>query len=108
MPMVAFADMSSTDSKVNPQNRHINAAKEKPSDTAITTNVKASFLKQKLFGDAAVSAFTISVETTNGVVHLTGTADNQAQVDRAVKLSKAVDGVKSVVPEVQIKSGGTD
>jgi len=74
-----------------------------PSDSSLTANVKSAFVKEKLFGDADVSAFTISVETNDGVVHLTGTADNQVQADNAVKLAKAVAGVKSVVSDVTIK-----
>ncbi|MGE3318227.1 MAG: BON domain-containing protein [Candidatus Berkiella sp.] len=79
------------------------AKTEAPSDTSITANVKSAFLKEKLFGDADVSAFTISVETKDGVVHLTGTADNQTQSENAVKLAKGVEGVKDVMNDVKIK-----
>ncbi|MCS5711605.1 BON domain-containing protein [Candidatus Berkiella aquae] len=77
---------------------------EQRSDTAITADVKSKFLKEKLFGDAAISAVSISVETQNGIVHLTGTADNQQQIDNAIKLSEGVAGVRKVVNDVRIKA----
>jgi len=75
-----------------------------PTDPSITAGVKSAFVKEKLFGDATVSAFSISVETIDGVVHLTGTADNQTQIDNAITLSKSVDGVKQVVSTVKVKN----
>lgn len=73
------------------------------SDTAITADVKAKFVKEKLFGDVDISAMSISVETDKGVVHLTGTADNKTQIKNAEKLAKSVEGVKKVVNEVKVK-----
>lgn len=74
-----------------------------PTDTSITTDIKERFLKEKVFGDADIAAFTIHVETKDGVVFLTGTADNTAQADNAMAIVKAVPGVKSVNSQVQIK-----
>lgn len=73
------------------------------SDSGITAKIKSKFISEKLFGPADVSAVTIEVETNNGVVHLTGTADNQNQIDNAVKLSNSVTGVTKVVNDVAIK-----
>lgn len=73
------------------------------SDSGITAKIKSKFISEKLFGPADVSAVTIEVETTNGVVHLTGTADNQTQIDNAVKLSSSVAGVTKVVNDVTVK-----
>lgn len=60
-------------------------------DTAITSEVKA-----KLLADDIVPSRKVKVETTEGVVQLSGTVDSQAQSDRAESIAKAVDGVKSV------------
>lgn len=79
---------------------------ETRSDTGITTSVKGQFVQEKLFGDADISAMSISVETTDGVVHLSGTADNQEQIDNAVKIAEGVEGVKKVVNEVKIEAKG--
>lgn len=60
-------------------------------DTAITSEVKA-----KLLADDIVPSRKVKVETTDGVVQLSGTVESQAQSDRAESIAKAVDGVKSV------------
>ncbi|MDM2755924.1 molecular chaperone OsmY [Citrobacter sp. Cpo221] len=60
-------------------------------DTAITSEVKA-----KLLADGIVPSRKVKVETTDGVVQLSGTVDSQAQSDRAESIAKAIDGVKSV------------
>ena len=60
-------------------------------DTAITSEVKA-----KLLADDIVPSRKVKVETTAGVVQLSGTVDSQAQSDRAESIAKAIDGVKSV------------
>ncbi|MDE9617469.1 molecular chaperone OsmY [Citrobacter portucalensis] len=60
-------------------------------DTAITSEVKA-----KLLADDIVPSRKVKVETTDGVVQLSGTVDSQAQSDRVESIAKAIDGVKSV------------
>lgn len=60
-------------------------------DTAITSEVKA-----KLLADDIVPSRKVKVETTDGVVQLSGSVDSQAQSDRAESIAKAIDGAKSV------------
>jgi len=60
-------------------------------DTAITTKVKANLL-----ADPMVSAFAISVETSRGVVNLTGIVNSTAERDRAIQIAQDVGGVKRV------------
>ena len=60
-------------------------------DTAITSEVKA-----KLLADDIVPSRKVKVETTDGVVQLSGTVESQAQSDRAESIAKAIDGVKRV------------
>ncbi len=74
------------------------------SDAGITAKVKQAFLKEKLFGSADVTAMSIHVETKNGMVSLTGTAENQNQIDNAIRLATDVKGVQSVSSEVKIKA----
>jgi hyperosmotically inducible protein len=71
-------------------------------DTAITAKVKGIFVREKLFGDEDVSPMTLSVETKNGVVYLTGSAESKHQVSRAVALAKTIKGVKAVRANVNI------
>jgi hyperosmotically inducible protein len=61
-------------------------------DAAITTAVKA-----KLLADPVVGGLKIDVDTRNGVVYLTGdNMNSQAEIDKAIMVTKTVDGVKSV------------
>ncbi len=77
-------------------------SKQPLSDTFITAKVKGEFLREKLFGDKDISAWTINVETNNGVVYLTGTSESKTQVENAIKLAKAVSGVKEVKFRVKV------
>ncbi|MEN1944371.1 BON domain-containing protein [Luteimonas sp. MJ293] len=61
------------------------------SDTWITTKVKSSLL-----ADSEVAGLDVEVETVNGVVHLRGDVDSQAQIDRAVEIARDIDGVTNV------------
>lgn len=78
---------------------HVRDAKEgSVKDTATTSEIKA-----KLLADDIVPSRHVKVETTDGVVQLSGTVDSQAQSDRAESIAKAVDGVKSVKNDLKTK-----
>lgn len=66
-------------------------------DAATTTSVKA-----KLLADDIVPSRMVKVETTDGVVQLSGSVKDQAQSDRAESVAKTVDGVKSVKNDLKI------
>lgn len=72
-------------------------------DTVITAKIKGLFLKEKIFGNKPIAAATIRVETQNGRVVLTGTADNRKQIQQATRIARSVKGVKSVVAHVEVK-----
>lgn len=67
-------------------------------DTVVTTKVKSALL-----GDKAMKSFDVAVVTRKGEVQLSGFANDQNQIDRAVQLAKAVDGVASVKNEMSVK-----
>ena len=69
-----------------------------PDDSVITAKVKSA-----LVADRNVNGFDISVETRQGEVRLGGSADNQEQIDRAVRIARQVDGVRGVDNRVRIK-----
>jgi hyperosmotically inducible periplasmic protein len=71
---------------------------EKIDDTVITTKVKTA-----LMADDTVKGMDISVNTTMGEVQLTGVVDNQMQIDKAVEVAKAVEGVQRVQNGMTIK-----
>ena len=88
--MVSLAGCASTQ-------KHSSAA-EYIDDAVITTKVKAA-----LFGDPDLSAAEINVETYNGEVQLSGFVSTKAQIAEAVRVTKTVDGVRSVKNSLQFK-----
>jgi hyperosmotically inducible protein len=73
-------------------------AKTAIDDTIITTKVKTALL-----ADSDIKGLAIDVETSGGVVTLTGAATNQTQIDRAGKLASDVKGVSAVDNKLTIK-----
>ncbi len=67
-------------------------------DGVITTKVKSALL-----ADPDVKSFDINVETRKGKVQLSGFANNQAQIDRAIEIARTVDGVTSVENKMSVK-----
>jgi hyperosmotically inducible protein len=71
-------------------------------DSYITAKVKGSFVREKLFGDKSVDVSGVSVETKDGVVYLSGTADTEAQINTAISLAKKIKGVTDVQSTVVV------
>ncbi len=69
-------------------------------DTVVTTKVKAALL-----GDDDVKGLDITVETRKGKVMLSGFVDGQAQIDRAISVTRAVEGVKETENNMTVKEG---
>ncbi|MFZ1683840.1 MAG: BON domain-containing protein [Candidatus Zixiibacteriota bacterium] len=68
-------------------------------DASITTQVRMSLLFHH-----GTDAFDTKVTTNDGVVTLTGTARNQAEIDLATKRSNDVQGVRSVINKMTIEA----
>jgi osmotically-inducible protein OsmY len=68
-------------------------------DAAITTKVKAAFVKDEL-----VSALDVKVATFKGRVQLSGFADSPTAIRRADSIARTVPGVKSVDNDLRVKS----
>lgn len=67
-------------------------------DTAITTSVKARFYENK-----SVAGSSISVETLNGTVMLSGFAKDDSERSTAESLARGVNGVQSVKNEIAVR-----
>ncbi len=67
-------------------------------DTGITTLVKARFVENK-----QVDAASISVETLNGTVMLSGFAKSANEKSTAETIARGVSGVKSVKNQIVIR-----
>ncbi len=79
------------------------AASKPLTDDAIVDQVRL-----KLSGDAVAKGGGFTVDCKNGVVTLTGSAENNQQRDRATLVAKKVKGVKQVINNLTIgdrKSG---
>ena len=67
-------------------------------DGALTSKIKA-----KMALDDTVRALQIDVDTSNGVVTLTGSIRSEAERQRALALARETDGVTQVVDRLAIK-----
>ncbi|BAT42122.1 molecular chaperone OsmY [Escherichia albertii] len=94
----SVAGVVSVSDKLHVRDSKESSVKGYAGDTAITSEIKA-----KLLADDTVPSRHVNVETTDGVVQLSGTVDSQAQSDRAESIAKAVDGVKSVKNDLKTK-----
>ena len=67
-------------------------------DTTITTQIKSQFLDNK-----DVAGTSISVETLNGVVLLSGFAKSATEKSTSESIARKVNGVKSVRNEIIVQ-----
>ena len=67
-------------------------------DSVVTTKVKAA-----IFQEDTLKSAEINVETFKGVVQLSGFVNSQADIDKAVQLTRNVAGVTSVKNDMRVK-----
>ena len=67
-------------------------------DSVITTKVKAA-----IFNEPGLKSSEVKVQTFKGVVQLSGFVSSRADIKDAVRVAMAVDGVKSVSDQMQLK-----
>jgi hyperosmotically inducible protein len=66
-------------------------------NTRITADINAKLVK-----DPVLSAVAINVDTSQGVVTLSGTVPSYSQISNAIQLALETDGVQKVVSELQV------
>ena len=69
-------------------------------DTMITAKVKSALL-----ADPDIKSLDLQVETRKGTAQLSGFVNSQAQIDRAMTVTRAVEGVKNVENKLSVKDG---
>ena len=74
------------------------AVSDAASDTRITATIKA-----RLAADPDLSAFSVSVSTTDGKVTLSGKVKSPELVGKAVALALETDGAREVVSTLQVE-----
>jgi osmotically-inducible protein OsmY len=74
------------------------AISDATADARVTAAVKGKFLKEP-----GLSSLSISVDTTDGLVTLSGTARSSEEINKAVRLALDTEGVHKVVSTLQVK-----
>jgi BON domain len=74
----------------------------KPDDSKITREIQTRFSQ-----DSGLSSKRLSVQSTNGVVTISGNVDNDAQRDAAGRQAASIAGVKTVVNNLQVASAAS-
>jgi hypothetical protein len=74
------------------------AISDATADARTTAAIKGKFLKEP-----GLSSLTISVDTTDGLVTLSGTARTHEEVTKAVRLALETEGVRKVVSTLQVR-----
>lgn len=67
-------------------------------NSVITAKVKTA-----IFKEPSLKSAEINVETFKGVVQLSGFVSSQADINKAVEIAGAVEGVKSVKNDMRLK-----
>ena len=67
-------------------------------DTVITTKVKAA-----VFNEPTLKSAEINVETFKGIVQLSGFVSSQADINKAVAITRTIKGVTSVTNSMKLK-----
>lgn len=67
----------------------------------VTTAIKAKFV-----AEPGLSAFSINVDTTDGLVTLSGKVSSHDQIAKAVKLALETEGVNKVISTLQVPAVG--
>lgn len=90
--------VASVSDKLHVKDASSQSVKSYAGDAATTSTLKA-----KLLTDDIVPSRNVKVETTDGVVQLSGEVKTQAQAERAESIAKSIDGVKSVKNDLTVK-----
>ena len=67
-------------------------------DSVITTKVKAA-----IFNEPTLKSAEINVETFKGVVQLSGFINSNADISKAIQVTRGVNGVESVKNDMRLK-----
>jgi osmotically-inducible protein OsmY len=73
-------------------------ASSETADGDVTSNVKTALMR-----DTGFKGADIAVVTLKGDVRLTGVLDNQSQIDSAIKIARATEGVHSIHDELTVR-----
>ena len=75
--------------------------------TEIDDSVVSAQVKSALLADPDIKGFDFKIATRKGEVQLSGFVDNQSQIERALVVTQAVQGVKSIDNKVGLKGAAS-
>lgn len=75
-----------------------NAIADATADARVTTAIKG-----KLMADRGLSSLKISVNTTDGIVTLSGTVPSDEDISKVMLVAMETDGVQEVISTIQVK-----
>lgn len=78
-------------------------AKHEGTGEYIDDSVITGKVKTEIFNDDSLKSSEINVETFKGVVQLSGFVNSQADINRAVEVSRRVKGVTGVRNDMRVK-----
>lgn len=100
---VQIAESTKNVKDVDTSNLVVAGSNQPLTDTYITAKVKGIFIRNNLMANTSnVPVTSISVETQQGVVYLSGTVKRHSQINKAVKLAKSVDGVTNIIQTLKV------
>jgi hyperosmotically inducible periplasmic protein len=91
-----------SDRKVDDAQKKAGETADKVGDAAANAAL-TSVVKTKFLADTTVSGLNIDVDSNKGVVTLSGNVRSAAEKQRAVKIARETEGVKSVVDRLKIQ-----
>ena len=101
---IILAENTQGVNNINATNLKVKSSDQPLADTAITAKIKGLLIKNQIINDENnANPWLIHVETKNGVVFISGKAENQHQIEQIIKTAKLVDGVKSVKSNLKLK-----
>jgi hyperosmotically inducible protein len=100
---ISIAEASDGVKDVNADGLKVKDSQSALSDSYITAKLNGLIIKNKIFGDKDVKFTNIDIETKDGVVYLSGQADNTAQIKNIIDLANSIKGVKSVKSAIKVK-----
>ena len=69
----------------------------------LDASVVTSRVKKAIYDEPTLKSSEIKVETSKGVVQLSGFVSSQAEIDKAGEVTGRVEGVKSIKNDLQVK-----
>lgn len=102
---VQIAESTNGVRDVNTADLNVKGSEHPLQDSYLTAKVKGAFIREKIMNDTNLPTTSISVETQDGVVYLSGKVNAQAQAQRAIDIAKSINGVSNVVSNIKIAKG---